>query len=77
MAITATAILVEVDFNGSTGNGPVNVDGLNAGDVMLRCVPNGFTDGFEPVVSVSGQIQQNANLDWSTVHFTAYLLRGV
>ncbi|WP_175692953.1 hypothetical protein [Burkholderia ambifaria] len=74
---TNTATIVKATFNGGTGAGPVTVAGLNVGDVMVRCVPDGFTDGFEPVISVAGQIQQNASLDWSSVQFTAYLLRGV
>ncbi|QTO49460.1 hypothetical protein [Burkholderia latens] len=74
---TNTATIVKAIFSGGTGAGPVPVPGLNAGDVMLRVVPDGFTDGFEPVISTVGQIQQNASLDWSSVQFTAYLLRGV
>lgn len=74
---TNTATIVKATFNGGTGAGPVSVSGLNAGDVMLRCVPDGFTDGFEPVISISGQIQQTASLDWSSMLFTVYLLRGV
>jgi hypothetical protein len=74
---TNTATIVKAAFSGGTGAGPVAVVGLNVGDVMLRVVPDGFTDGFEPVISATGQIQQNASLDWSSVQFTAYLLRGV
>ena len=74
---TATATIVKANFSGSTTKGAVSVAALNVGDVLVRCVPDGFTAGFESVVSASGQIQQNANLDWSSVQFTAYFLRGV
>ncbi|UEP31611.1 hypothetical protein [Burkholderia sp. B21-007] len=74
---TNTATIVKATFNGGTGAGAVAVSGLNVGDVMVRCVPDGFTSGFEPVISVAGQIQQNAAPDWSSVQFIGYFLRGV
>lgn len=74
---TGSATVVKAVFNGLSTNGSIQIPGLNIGDVIVRCIPDGFVSGFEPAVTVAGQLQQSANLDWSSVQFTAYLLRGV
>ncbi|WP_175946597.1 hypothetical protein [Burkholderia pyrrocinia] len=74
---TGQATVVKAVFNGSATGGPIDVPGLNVGDVMVQCIPAGFTGGFEAVVSVVDQLQQTSTLDWSPAQFTAYFLRGV
>ncbi|MDF3091470.1 MULTISPECIES: hypothetical protein [Burkholderia] len=74
---TAAATIVKAVFNGVSGPGPVSIPGLNAGDVLLRCVPSGFTNGFEPVVSADGQLQQIDIIDWSSIQIVGYFLRDV
>ncbi|WP_146125771.1 hypothetical protein [Burkholderia ambifaria] len=76
-AIVSSVLLVQATFCGGSSTGSISVPGLNAGDVLLRFAPGGFEYGFEPVVSLADQIQQNAALDWSSVLITAYFLRGV
>jgi hypothetical protein len=71
------AMVVKMVFDGLSASGAVSATGLNIGDILIRCLPDGFESGFEPVVSVDGALQQTKNLDWSTVTFTAYFLRGV
>ena len=71
-----SATVVKATFNGNTAHGPISVPGLAAGDALVRCIPDGFIQGFEPVVSSMNQILQEDDLDWSGVTFTAYFLRG-
>ncbi|WP_157378411.1 hypothetical protein [Burkholderia ubonensis] len=74
---TGAANIVKASAQGLSAAGSVSVPGLQPGDVLLRVMPDGFTSGFESVVSVAGQIQQTADLDWSSLNFTFYLIRGV
>jgi hypothetical protein len=71
------ATVVKMVFDGLSAAGAVSATGLMAGDVLMRCLPDGFESGFEPVVSANDELQQTRNLDWSSVTFTAYFLRGV
>lgn len=73
---SASATVVKAVFNGLASQGAIPLVGLNPGDVLIRCLPDGFQQGFEPIVSASGQLAQIANLDWSAVSFTCYFLRG-
>ncbi|WP_157380963.1 hypothetical protein [Burkholderia ubonensis] len=78
MAITiAAATAIKALAPGVASTGPVSIPGLQTGDFVLRVIPDGFTSGFEDVISVNDQIQQLSNLDWSSVTLTFYLLRGV
>lgn len=70
------ATIVKAIFTGNASAGPISMSGVNSGDVLVRCMPDGFVSGFEPVVSVTGQLQQTNSYDWSSVAFTAYFLRG-
>jgi hypothetical protein len=74
---SAAATAIKATATGATSAGVVSIPGLAIGDLLLVVDPPGFAQGFEEVVSVANQIQQTANLDWSTVDFTFYLLRGV
>ncbi|WP_157661681.1 hypothetical protein [Burkholderia ubonensis] len=77
--VSASATVIKATAHGSSTNGPVSIPGLQVGDVLTQVVPYGFGpgQGFETVVSVASELQQLANLDWSLVDFTFYLLRGV
>lgn len=76
---TAAATVVKATANGSANGGAISIPGLQVGDVFLQAVPYGFPPGqaFEQVVSVADQFQQLPALDWSSVSFTFYFLRGV
>jgi hypothetical protein len=75
----ASATVVKVTTIGSNGAGPISIPGLEVGDALALILPYGFISGFsfEGVVSTAGQLQQLQNLDWTTVDFTLYFLRGV
>jgi hypothetical protein len=76
---SATATVIKATATGATVAGPISIPGLQVGDVLVQVMPYGFPpgQGFEDVVSIAGELQQLQNLDWSTVDFTFYLLRGV
>ena len=74
---SAAATAIKATANGATSAGAVSVPGLAVGDVLMVADPPGFAQGFEEIVSVANELQQTAALDWSTVDFTFYLLRGV
>lgn len=71
------ATVIRCSAPGSNGTGPVSIPGLQVGDTVMRSIPDGFVAGMEATVSVADQLQQNANLDWSTLTITWYLIRGV
>lgn len=73
----STATILKTEFPGGTGIGPIYIDGLQVGDVIVALVPDSFMNWFEQVVSVDGQLQQTLDHDGSSVTFTAYLIRGV
>lgn len=78
MSVTsATATVLKTAFQGNTGAGPIAIDGLQVGDVIVALVPDSFLNWFEPIVSVAGQLQQVLDHDGSDVSFIVYLLRGV
>lgn len=77
MVTTNTATIIKAQAVGATSAGPVSIPGLQPGDVLVSVAPRGFEQGYEEVVSGADQLQQTANLDWSTVTLTFYLLRGV
>lgn len=74
---SAAATIIKATALGATAAGAIGIPGLQVGDVLTSVVPAGFMQGMEQVVSQADQLQQNANLDWSTLTFTIYLLRGV
>lgn len=74
---SANATLIKSTANGNNTSGPVSIAGLQAGDILIRIIPDGFTSGFESIVSVADEIQQITPLDWSPVDMTFILLRGV
>ena len=74
---SAAATVIKATAPGATAAGPISIPGLLAGDVVVQMDPAGFGSGVEEIVTVPDQLQQIANLDWSTVTFTFYLLRGV
>ncbi|MDP9651689.1 hypothetical protein [Paraburkholderia caledonica] len=76
---SSTATVVKVTTSGSSTGGPISIPGLQVGDALVLISPYGFWPGysFEAVVSVADELQQLVALDWSTVDFTFYLLRGV
>lgn len=74
---SASATVVKTTFQGGTGIGPIYVDGLQAGDVIVALIPDSFLNWFEPIVSVPGQIQQILDHDGSDVSFVMYMIRGV
>ncbi|WP_143155724.1 MULTISPECIES: hypothetical protein [Burkholderia] len=75
--VESPATVIKAVFQGLSSPGSVSVQGLQVGDAIIKIIPNGFELGFEEVVSVAGQVQQTTLLDWSSVQFTFYLLRGV
>jgi hypothetical protein len=77
--VSAPAVFVKASATGSVGVGPVSIPGLQVGDVVMRSIPDGFTDAtiFEEVVTVADQLQQASFADLSSQVFTWYLLRGV
>lgn len=76
---SAAATAIKATANGLTENGGISIPGLQTGDVLVQVEPYGFAPGyaFEQVVSVAGELQQLQDLDWSSVDFTFYLMRGV
>jgi hypothetical protein len=74
---SAAATVIKVTANGAVTTGAVGVPGLAIGDALMLVDPPGFVQGFEQIVTVSNQLQQTVPLDWSSVNFTFYLLRGV
>lgn len=71
--------LIKVITNGVTANGPISIPGMKVGDAIVSVVPYDFAPGFEQVVSVDDELQQNTvmNVDYSSLSFTFYLIRGV
>jgi hypothetical protein len=77
--VSAAATVIKAVANGAPNGGAINIPGLQVGDMLIQAIPYGFPPGqaFEQVVSVADELQQIPRLDWSTVEFTFYLLRGV
>lgn len=75
---SSAATIIKATAPGATSATSISIPGLQVGDVLIQVVPYGFPPGggFESVVSVADELQQLANLDWSTVDFTFYLVRG-
>lgn len=73
----AQATIVKATSQGLTSVGALGIAGLQPGDVVVKVMPQGFDSGFEDIVSVADELQQITPLDWSSVDFTFYLLRGV
>ena len=73
----AQATIIKATCQGLASDGAMAIPGLQPGDVVFKVVPPGFESGFEGSVSIADQLQQIAQLDWSPVDFTIYLLRGV
>ncbi len=74
------ASLVTANFNALSAAGPISIPGLAVGDIVLNGTVNGlslwgsFSTFFEPVVSVSGQLQQlSGNL--TSPNFVVYFIR--
>lgn len=74
---SATATVIKATCQGAISAGSLSIPGLQPGDTTIKIIPFGFDSGFESVVSISGQLQQTATFDWSSVDFTFYFLRGV
>jgi hypothetical protein len=75
--VSGTATAIKATSSGAASAGAISIPGLQVGDVLVAVLPAGFVEGVEEVVTVADQLQQTANLDWSSVNFTFYLLRGV
>jgi len=76
---SGAATVIKAVSVGAVNGGAISIPGLEVGDMLIQAIPYGFPPGqaFEQVVSVPDEIQQIPQLDWSTVEFTFYLLRGV
>lgn len=75
--ISATATIIKATGVGAVSGGPIAVPGLLPGDVVVKVLPDGFSPQLEDVISVADELQQYSALDWSSLTFTFYLLRGV
>lgn len=77
------ATVCKITFTGRNGAGSISISGLAVGDVPFAGTVAGynvwqsFSESFEPVVSVNGQLQQTDTSDLSGVNFVVYLMRGV
>jgi hypothetical protein len=75
--VAVTPTLVKATSPGKTSAGTLSIPGLQVGDILIKTIPDGFCSGYEDVVSVVDQINQNTDLDWSPVVITFLFLRGV
>ncbi|MGN6657080.1 MAG: hypothetical protein ACTHJ9_17305 [Rhodanobacter sp.] len=73
--VDAAATVIKATSTGLSKSGALSIPGLQVGDLLVKVIPASFA--FEQVVSVQDQLQQQDSLDWSSVNFTFYLLRGV
>ena len=72
----AQATVIHATCQGLAVPGSLNIPGLQIGDVVMKIIPAGFESGFEGVISAADQLQQSTSLDWSSIDFIFYLLRG-
>jgi hypothetical protein len=72
---TVNPTIIRATFTGGAAYGPVSVPGVKAGDVVFAS--KNFQSLFEAFASADDQIEQIANVDYSTVQITLYLMRGV
>lgn len=69
---------IKATFSGGTAAGAISVPGVKVGDVIVQIADAGDTARpgyFENMVSVDDEIQQFNSNDFSSITFTAVLVR--
>lgn len=65
-------------FAGISGSGYIAVDGVRAGDIVLKAYADGYGDigpNYEPFITQDGSIFQKSSGDNSSLTITAVIIR--
>jgi len=68
---------VKVTVTGINGSGAVSAPGLKVGDRLLLNYGPNPSAGFERIVTVDDEIQQNSGFDWTSYTFDLIFIRGI